>query len=70
MTKRHLYERFGVGEDWIVDPEIDVVKIYRRSQVGAFDRPIELRREDGQTIESPLLPGFSLPLDGLFAESV
>ena len=52
----------------VVDPEIEVVKVYRRSDAGTFDRPIELRREDGQSIESPLLPGFSLPLDDLFAE--
>lgn len=69
LTKRRLYDRFGVQEYWIVDPEIEVVKIYRRRDAGTFDRPIELRREDGQAIESPLFPGFSLPLDDLFGES-
>ena len=35
MTKRKLYERFDGREYWIVDPELDTIKIYRRVG-GAF----------------------------------
>ena len=38
--KRHLYERSGVLEYWFVDPEVDVIRIYRRSR-DRFDRGLK-----------------------------
>ena len=67
VTKRRLYERFGVDEYWIYDPEIDTVKIYRRSG-DAFERAIEIDTETGGTITSPLLPGFALDVNEVFAK--
>jgi Uma2 family endonuclease len=67
VTKRHLYDRFGVREYWVVDPDIDVVKVYRRGDDGAFVRAAELSREDGGVLETPLLPGLSIDLRALFA---
>jgi Uma2 family endonuclease len=65
-TKRVLYERAGVMEYWVVDPEIDVVRVYRR--VGeAFERPVELRREAGDRLTTVLMPGLEMALDGLFS---
>jgi Uma2 family endonuclease len=59
--KRRLYERSGVSEYWVVDPEIDVVRVYRRGANG-FERPLELRAEAGDVLATDLLPGLSLPL--------
>jgi Uma2 family endonuclease len=63
--KRRLYERSGVSEYWVVDPEIDVIRVYRRDAQG-FGRPQELRAEAGDTLTTPLLPGLSLPLSRIF----
>jgi len=65
--KRRLYERTGVTEYWVVDPAIDVVRVYRRAEAG-FARPVELAREAGDVLTTPLLPGLELPLSRIFAE--
>jgi len=67
VTKRRLFDRAGVREYWVVDPEIEVVKIYRRAENGAFPRVAELSREASSVVDTPLLPGFALPLAALFA---
>ena len=65
ILKRKLYERAGVDEYWIVDPVIDVVKIYRRSGA-SFVRAAEISTESGGEITSPLLPGFALDVNLVF----
>jgi len=65
--KRHLYERSGVLEYWVVDPDIDVVRIYRRTGE-RFDRAIELSREAGELLTTPLLPGLEMPLARIFRD--
>ena len=65
--KRRLYERMGVVEYWIVDPEIDVVRVYRRTEQG-FARPVELSRDSGDTLTTALLPGLELPLARIFRD--
>ena len=67
ITKRQLYDRFGVSEYWIVDPEIETVKAYRRTG-GAFARVAELSNEAGDQLTTPLMPGLTIPLRSLFAE--
>jgi Uma2 family endonuclease len=67
VTKRRLYERVGVREYWIVDGEIEVVKVYRRQDDGSFPRQPDRSREEGHSLDTPLLPGFSLSLAELFA---
>lgn len=66
VRKRKLYDRFGVDEYWIVDPELELVKIYRRTTV-AFERVAEIETEEGGIITTPLLPGFTLDVRKLFA---
>ena len=66
VTKRHLYARHGVAEYWIVDPVLETVKVYRDPAVG-FAEPQILSRESGDALESPLLPGFTLGLERVFA---
>jgi Uma2 family endonuclease len=65
--KRRLYERSGVSEYWVVDPAIEVVRVYRLTG-GTFARPVEHSREAGDVLATPLLPGFELPLSAVFAE--
>jgi Uma2 family endonuclease len=67
QIKRHLFERSGVREYWVVDPELDVVTVFRRADDGAFPRVAELSRENGDVLTTPLLAGFALALAELFA---
>lgn len=65
--KRRLYERSGLSEYWVVDPAIDVVRVYRLAD-GRYSRPIELSREAGDILATPLLPGFEAPLVRIFQD--
>ncbi len=69
VTKRKLYERFGVREYWIVDPELDTIKVYRHVE-GTFTRAAELSAERGDLLTTPLLPGFSVPLPEIFSSPI
>jgi Uma2 family endonuclease len=64
--KRRLYERFGVAEYWIVDPDIDAIRVSRASD-GRFGRALELSSEAGDVLTTPLFDGLSIPLTRVFA---
>lgn len=67
VTKRHLYERYGVREYWIVDPVLEAVKVYRRSAAeDRFERAEERTAEGGGCLATPHLPGLELPLSAVF----
>jgi Uma2 family endonuclease len=65
QTKLHLYERFGVSEYWIVDPDLDVIKVYRHVE-GRYQRAAELTLSARDVLTTPLLPGLELPLEEIF----
>jgi Uma2 family endonuclease len=64
QDKLRLYDRFGVDEYWIVDRFARQVEVYRRDA----DQLVlaEVRGVDND-LTSPLLPGFVLPIESLFA---
>ena len=64
--KKLRYEAAGVAELWFVDTEADTVLVFRRSSpdCAAFDVDMELG--EGDTLTSPLLPGFALPVEDVF----
>jgi Uma2 family endonuclease len=66
VTKRKLYERTGVAEYWVVDPEIEVIKVYRLDG-GSYTRGAELSLERDDVLASPLFPELSLTLAAIFA---
>lgn len=68
ITKRRAYEDFGVGGYWIVDPELEALKVHRRNEAGRYERVIEVSTEtDGAVITSPLFPGLEISLAEVFS---
>ena len=65
--KRELFEAKGIREYWIVDPKGLRVTVYRRGDEGQFPRLMDLVAGQALNLETPLLPGFALSLDDLFA---
>lgn len=61
--KLKAYARYGVGEYWIVDPAAHVVEVYR---LGGEGFHLAGACTDGMTVETPLLPGFSLSVAAVF----
>jgi Uma2 family endonuclease len=61
--KFRIYEKHGVQEYWIVDPEINSIEIYTKEK-DHFS--LITRAEDKGEVESVLLKGFVLTLDEIF----
>ncbi|MEM8810740.1 MAG: Uma2 family endonuclease [Cyanobacteria bacterium P01_G01_bin.38] len=62
-TKLKLYTRRGVQDYWIVDWRLKQIEVYRR-QSGLLQLLVTLF--PGDTLTSPLLPGFACDVDRLF----
>jgi Uma2 family endonuclease len=62
-VKLKLYSCYGVQEYWIVNWQLQTLEIYRRT-----DAQLQLVATllVGDTLNSPLLPGFSVQIDRLF----
>ena len=69
IIKRKLYEQHRVSEYWIIDPELETVKVYRFSAANTYERVEELSLEANNTLTTPLLPNWQLPLTQLFETS-
>jgi Uma2 family endonuclease len=67
-VKRRLFERGGVREYWLIDPELDVVKVFRRQADGSLPCVAELAREAHDILTTPLMPALGIRLDDLFTE--
>ena len=65
-AKRDGYERGGLPELWLVDDRAQRVLVLRRSRPGVPRFDVELELAGGDTLTSPQLPGFALPLERLF----
>jgi Uma2 family endonuclease len=65
--KRRLYEREGASEYWVVDPDLDVIRVYARDGE-RFGRARELSLEAGDVLTSPLFPALELRLADVFQE--
>jgi Uma2 family endonuclease len=65
--KQRLYERCGVSEYWVIDPELDAIKVYRLIE-GRYSRVHELSLEADGVLTTPLLPGLQLRLSAIFHE--
>lgn len=66
VEKRRLYEWAGVGEYWLIDPEIETIKVDRRIDT-AFARVAVLTAENDDVLTSPVLPGLAIKLRDVFA---
>ena len=66
QLNRQLFDRGGVREYWIVDPDTQVVRAFRRQADGSSAAVAELAGET--VLTTPLLPALEIPLNALFAQ--
>jgi Uma2 family endonuclease len=63
--KRRLYERTGVTEYWMVDPDNDKIRVYRRDG-DELVRVREASAAAGDVLTTSLLPGLKIRLTRVF----
>jgi len=61
VRKLAIYERFGVDEYWIVDPEADTVRVHRRK-----GKALVFVNEPKDVLTTPILPGLTIDVASLF----
>lgn len=65
--KRSVYESAGVSELWLVDSPATAVMVLRRSAPAVPSFDVSAEAGPGETLTCPLLAGFELAIDELFA---
>ena len=69
VRKRRLYERAGVREYWVVDPEDESVSVFHRAEDvpdAGFGPPVKTFADAGGRVESRVLEGLPLQVAELF----
>lgn len=61
--KRKIYERFGVKEYWIVDPDDRTIEVLALMETGYVSRGVFTA---GETLSSPVLPGLVIDVAAVF----
>lgn len=64
VLKHRLYERWGVDEYWIVDPQRESVQVFRRR---ADRYRLAAEHGTGGRLTTPIFPGLEIPLEEIFA---
>jgi Uma2 family endonuclease len=64
--KRQLFDREGVQEYWMVDPERNQIAVHRRTVDGSLPLAATLTSGTEQMLTTDLLPGWSLSVARLF----
>ena len=64
--KKDRYEAAGLPELWLVDTEADTVIVFRRSRPACESFDVSFEVGGGDTLTTPLIPGFALDLTALF----
>lgn len=67
-AKKFNYERAGAQELWLVDTPACEVLVFRRSRSDAPTFDVALQLAASEALTSPLLSGFALAIDDLFAD--
>ena len=67
-VKKAYYELHGAAELWLVDTAADVVLAFRRSSPKAEHLDVSVELAAGETLTSPLLPGFAVAVAEIFGD--
>jgi Uma2 family endonuclease len=65
-AKRRAYERWGVLEYWMLDPERKEAEVWERTATGGLRQRAHLSTTD--VLTTPLLPGLEIPLAEIFRD--
>jgi len=65
VRKLEIYQRFDVTEYWIVDPDANTIRVFRRDG-RALPLVSELAASAGDVATTPILPGLTIDLTELF----